>query len=138
MHEIRTHRRVEFSDTDLAGIVHFSRFFVFMESAEDEFLRSFGAHFALEHEGARLGWPKVEAACEYRSPARYGDILEIHLRVLRKRHRSIAYGFTFRCGEREIAAGRTVSVCCAAQPDGRFTPIAIPEFLAGRIEQAPE
>jgi acyl-CoA thioester hydrolase len=138
MHELRTRRRMEFSDTDLAGIVHFSRFFVFMESAEDEFLRQLGADFALEHDGARLGWPKVEASCEYRSPARYGDTLDIHVKVLRKRNRSLIYGFAFSCGGREVAAGRTVSVCCAARPDGSFTPIAIPAFLAGRIEQAPE
>jgi len=30
----RTSRRVEFGDTDMAGIVHFSRFFLWMEAAE--------------------------------------------------------------------------------------------------------
>jgi YbgC/YbaW family acyl-CoA thioester hydrolase len=138
MHELKTTRRVEFADTDLAGVVHFSRFFVYMESVEGEFLRALGADFTLEHEGSRLGWPKAEAACEYVSPARYGDVLDIHLRVQRKGNRSVIYAITFRCGGREIARGRTVSVCCAAQPGGGFAPIRIPEFIAGRIEQAPE
>ena len=35
----RTTRRVEFRDTDAAGIVHFSAFFFYMESVEHEFLR---------------------------------------------------------------------------------------------------
>ncbi|MEL7264077.1 MAG: hypothetical protein AAFP69_04590, partial [Planctomycetota bacterium] len=35
-------RRVEFRDTDAAGIVHFSAFFPFMETAEHAFLRSLG------------------------------------------------------------------------------------------------
>jgi YbgC/YbaW family acyl-CoA thioester hydrolase len=137
MHELRTTRRVEFADTDLAGVVHFSRFFVYMESVEGEFLRALGADFTLEHEGARLGWPKAEATCNYVSPARYGDVLDIHLRVERKGTSSIVYAIAFHCGEREIARGRTVSVCCAAQAGGRFTPIRIPDFIAGRIEQAP-
>src|SRR5213078_989612 len=38
----RTTRRVEFADTDMAGIVHFANFFRYMESAEHEFLRSHG------------------------------------------------------------------------------------------------
>ena len=37
-HEYRTSRRIEFADTDMAGIAHFSRFYVFMEQAEHEFL----------------------------------------------------------------------------------------------------
>ena len=36
----RVQRRIEFCDTDMAGIVHFANFFRFMESAEVEFLRS--------------------------------------------------------------------------------------------------
>ena len=40
--EFQTRRKIEFSDTDMAGIVHFSRFFIFMETAEHEFLRSLG------------------------------------------------------------------------------------------------
>ncbi|MCG8653286.1 MAG: hypothetical protein MI861_25835, partial [Pirellulales bacterium] len=37
-----TKRRVEFRDTDAAGIVHFSAFFPMMEAAEHEMLRSLG------------------------------------------------------------------------------------------------
>ena len=36
----RTTRRVEFGDTDMAGMVHFANFFRFMEAAEVEFLRA--------------------------------------------------------------------------------------------------
>ncbi len=37
-----TRRFVEFVDTDMAGIVHFSAFFRYMEAAEHELLRSLG------------------------------------------------------------------------------------------------
>ena len=36
----KTQRRVEFRDTDTAGIVHFSNFFAYMEQAEHALLRS--------------------------------------------------------------------------------------------------
>ena len=37
-----TRRRVEFMDTDMAGIVHFATFFRYMETAEHELLRKLG------------------------------------------------------------------------------------------------
>ena len=38
--EYRHLRMVEFADTDMAGIVHFSRYFRYVEEAEHAFLRS--------------------------------------------------------------------------------------------------
>jgi len=49
----RTTRRVEFGDTDMAGIVHFARFFCFMESAEHEMLRSLGCRCTWTGRGRR-------------------------------------------------------------------------------------
>ena len=46
-------RRVEFSDTDMAGIVHFARFFVFMEAAEHAFYVRWGR--ALRPNGRATG-----------------------------------------------------------------------------------
>ena len=40
--EFKLRRQVEFSDTDMAGIMHFSNFFRFMEAAEHAFFRSLG------------------------------------------------------------------------------------------------
>ncbi len=42
-----TTRRVEFGDTDMAGIMHFANFFRFMESAEIDFLQSLGLSVSL-------------------------------------------------------------------------------------------
>jgi acyl-CoA thioesterase FadM len=55
----RTTRRIEFADTDMAGIVHFANFFRFMEAAECEFLRERGLSVAMEWEGETLGFPRL-------------------------------------------------------------------------------
>ena len=57
-------RRVEFVDTDMGGIVHFSRFYVFMEQTEHEFLRHLGANPGSyrDREGRSVGWPRVAAS----------------------------------------------------------------------------
>lgn len=138
MHEHHTTRRIEFSDTDLAGVVHFARFFVFMETAEDEFLRLLGASFTMNDHGRTIGWPKVSVSCDYRSPARYGDTLDIHLTVQKISRRTITYRFVFTRGDTEIARGRTTSACVEMKPDGTFSSGPIPAALAERIEPAPE
>ena len=140
MHEFRTRRRVEFSDTDMAGIVHFSRFFVFMESAEHEFLRGFLGEVHFEYDGEEIGWPRVAAQCEYKSPARLGDVLDIHLRVARKGRRSMTYRFEFHAGDRLVALGEVSTVCCAMGPPReprQPRPIPIPPAIAARIEESP-
>lgn len=141
-YEFHTRRRIEFADTDMAGIVHFSRFFVFMETAEHELQRSLGSTVHFEHEGEHVGWPRVSATCDYRSPARLGDVLDIEVRILRKGRRALTYGFTFRCGDRLVAEGKIACICCALaspypDPEARLRPIPIPEFFAEQIMEAP-
>ncbi len=74
-----TTRRVEFSDTDMAGIVHFASFFRFMEGAEHEFLRSVGLSVVLNWEGVSLGFPRVSASCDFLKPIRFEDVVDIEV-----------------------------------------------------------
>jgi acyl-CoA thioester hydrolase len=133
----RTTRRVEFSDTDMGGIVHFSRFFVYMETAEHEFLRALGINVHFKHEGRTLGWPKRSVECEYLAPARLGEELEIEVRVVRKGKTSLSNEFVIRCGETLVARGRLSSVCCVLDDPGGVRAVPIPGFLADRIVEAP-
>ena len=66
--EFTTKRRIHFAETDLAGIVHFSNYFRYMEVAEHEFLRSLGISVHAEIDGRLVGWPRVRAECSYRAP----------------------------------------------------------------------
>ena len=131
--EFHTTRRVAFSDTDMAGIVHFSRFFVFMEAAEHAFLRALGTSVSTEWDGNKIGWPRLEATCTYLSPAVFEDVLDIHLRVIRKGTKSLTYRFDFFCGETAIARGELSTVCCICNPGEKIRSIPIPDFIADQI-----
>jgi YbgC/YbaW family acyl-CoA thioester hydrolase len=131
--EFRTTRRVEFADADMGGIVHFARYLVFMETAEHEFLRSLGNDAFTSCEGRSIGWPRVEVSCQYLSPAHYGDLLDIHLRIARKGERSLTYAVTISTDGRLVARGRMSSVCCIMRQDEGLEPIPIPESLAMRL-----
>lgn len=127
-------RRIEFIDTDMSGIVHFSRFFVFMETAEHELLRSLGTSVALEIDGDEIGWPRVAASCEYESPVRFGDVLDIEVSVARRGSKSMTYDFVMRVGDRVAARGRMTSVCCIMGGEAGARSIPIPEPVAAKID----
>ena len=131
--EYRTKRKIEFADTDLAGIVHFTRFFVFMETAEHEFLRSLGTSVATEWNGNKIGWPRLAASCEYLSPLRFEDEVDIHLRVTRKGTKSLTYQFHFTHQGKDIACGQITTVCCITNPGEKLRAIPIPDFIADQI-----
>lgn len=134
MKEFTTSRRVEFADTDMGGIMHFARFFVFMETAEHLFLESLGTRVAMEHEGRQIGWPRVAATCEYKSPARFGEVLEIQVRVARQGEKSMTYEFTFSRDGGELASGRMTSVCCVLDPPNPVRSIPIPSSIRELID----
>ena len=136
IHEFRTKRKIEFADTDKAGIVHFARFFVFMETAEHEFLNELGTSVSIALDGNEIGWPRVAASCEYFSPARFEDVLDVHLAVLRKGTKSMTYRFLFSNGETLVARGQVTSACCICNPGEPIKSIPIPDFIASQIEEA--
>ncbi len=109
-----TERRVEFRDTDAAGIVHFSAFFPMMEAAEHEFLRSLGLS-VMPGAGANypsVTWPRVAATCNYLAAAHFEDILRISVRVAKIGTTSVVYAFRFHREEEAIAEGTMTAVCC--------------------------
>src|SRR5215467_5695807 len=94
--EYRVVRRVEFSETDMAGIVHYSNFFRYMEVAEHEFFRSLGFSVVTRQVEPPMGWPRVHAECDYKQPLHFEDEVEIRLLVREKRSKSFTYEFQFR------------------------------------------
>jgi 4-hydroxybenzoyl-CoA thioesterase/acyl-CoA thioester hydrolase len=138
MHEFRTQRRIEFADTDLSGLVHFSRYFVFMETAEHEMLRSFGVTIHTRYEGFEIGWPRRAVACEYVSPLRFGDLMDIVVRVERKGRTTMTYSFTFSVDGRVAARGQITSICCVLDDPAGLRAIPVPPFIADQLETAQE
>jgi acyl-CoA thioester hydrolase len=134
----RVQRRIEFADTDMAGIVHFANFFRFMESAEVEFLRSRGFSVAMEWEGQRIGMPRVSASCDFIRPVTFQDVVEITVRVLKVGRSSVTYGFEFFKAGELVARGQVSSVCCRVLPDNRLESMEIPAAFREKLQQAVE
>ncbi len=137
-----TTRRVEFRDTDAAGIVHFSAFFPMMESAEHEMLRSLGMSVLPKETGdsglPAVTWPRIAASCVYASAARFEDVLTITVQVARIGTTSVEYHFRFMKDECLVAEGKMTAVCCrlihppaagGSEPESRLEKTPIPESI---------
>lgn len=131
----RTTRLVEFHDTDMAGIMHFASFFHYMESAEHELLRSTGFSIYSTFEGQTLSFPRVAVSCDFKSPARCEELLEISIQITRLGRKSISYRFNFTHQGREVAEGQMTSVCCRIDPDQPLASVPIPAELANELRK---
>ena len=140
-YEFEVTRRVEFSETDLAGIMHFSNFFRFMEAAEHAFFRSLGFSVAQSRIGHEICLPRVHAACDYAVPLRFEDDVQVRLLVERKGRRSLTYQFRFSrlngSSPQEVARGRVTVVSVERQADGSLKAVPLPKTVADKIEEAP-
>jgi acyl-CoA thioester hydrolase len=136
-------RRVEFADTDAAGVAHFASFFRFMEEAEHAFYRSLGSSAYRLEEDRVEGMPRVSASCDYVRPARYDDELAVHLVVREKTARAIGYEVRFdRVGGAEpvtVARGSMKVVHVTRGHGAReWTVTDLPAALRDGIEEAPD
>lgn len=102
-------RPVEFYETDLAGIAHFSNFYRWMESAEHAFLRERGI---VLHDG-EIGWPRVSTSADFKKPIKFGDEVRVSVKVDEVRTRSVRYLFEFRVNDEDVvcATGEMTAVC---------------------------
>jgi YbgC/YbaW family acyl-CoA thioester hydrolase len=140
--EFTQRRIVEFAETDMAGIVHFSNFFRWMESVEHAFFRSLGLTVHGQVDGQALGWARVHADCDYREPLRYQDEIELRLLVREKRTSAITYVHQIsriEPGPRVVVAqGSITTVCVGRGSDGSsMKALPMPSRIANLIEAAP-
>ncbi|MBI3469467.1 MAG: acyl-CoA thioesterase [Planctomycetes bacterium] len=136
--EYHSTRRVEFADTDAAGIAHFTAFFAWMEETEHEFLRSRGLSVIVHDQPERpLSWPRVGVSCDFTSAVRFEDVLDIRLSILRLGAKSISYGFEFSCEGRAVAEGRITAVCCRMSSSGPPESVPIPDWFIEKLGGSP-
>ncbi len=127
-------RRVEFAETDAAGIVHFASLMIYMEQAEHAFLRSLGLSvFPKRGEEFTGTWPRVQASCEFFAPARFEDELTVLLEIDRIGGSSVTYRMELERSGEAIAKGTMTSVHCLHEGD-RLVPHPIPEEIRRRLK----
>lgn len=131
-------RRVEFADTDTANLIHFTALLKFMEEAEHALYRSFDLAGFRWSEASVFGMPRVSVSCDYLGAVRYGDEVDVRLRVREVRRKAIRYSAKFtvaRTGGSRIVARSDWTVVCARREHGSrdWHGVQIPPPLKERL-----
>ena len=127
----KTSFRVTWADTDAAQVVHYSNYFKFFERAEEEFYRHVGFSFTDLH-ASGLWFPRVEAFCQYKKPARFGDLLEVEIAIGELKEKSIRFEFNiFNKEEATLLAAGYIVALAADKQTGKAT--EIPEEIAKKL-----
>lgn len=99
------HHSVPFQDTDMAGVVHYTRILGYAELAEHAFLLELGIP-PISKIG---GLPKVHVECDYHRPLRFGDYITIELSLIKSSPRSIQWGFQITANDEISAKGKLIT-----------------------------
>lgn len=129
-----TSRRVEFSDTDAAGMMHFVAFFRMMEQAEHDLLRSVGLSVVMHDAEGKISWPRVASKCDFQAAARFEDLLQIEVRIARLGERSITYAHRFVRDGAVLARGEITAVCCRFRDGEAPQSMPIPPIFAEKLK----
>jgi acyl-CoA thioester hydrolase len=125
-------RRVQFAETDLAGIAHFSAFFRFMEEAEHALWRAAGLSIGKAEETG--GWPRVSASFDFKSPLRFEDEFDVAIQLGVVTLRSLQYTCTITRGDTLVATGTMTSVCTRRE-EGRMRAVDLPPEIIARLRK---
>ena len=134
--QYRLKRRVQFYETDAAGIVHFSWFYRYMEEAEHALWRAAGLSIAPPD--AEVGFPRVSASFDFRRPLYFEDEFEVTIAVTEIGTKTIRYSASVTRGATDVATG-TLVVACVRKVAGepmRATPI--PRDIADALRASSE
>ncbi len=130
----RAQLEVRFGDIDQAGIVYYPRFIHYFHVAMEEFFRhEVGIDYARVLEDYRLGHPTVHLEVDFRRPLRYGDQIEVEVRIEKVGRTSVSWRYTvYRQGETEaVAEARIVTVNLSLET---FHKMEVPNWLREKLE----
>jgi len=133
--QYRLRRRVQFYETNMDGIVHFSWFFRYMEEAEHALWREAGLSIAAP--GAEVGFPRLSAACDFRAPLRFEDEFEAWIRVAEITRRTMRYTCILTRGDTRIATGGMTIACVSKRPGQPMKAVEFPPDVVARFTVDP-
>ena len=121
-------KKIFYHDTDAGGVVYYANYLKYFEEARTEFLGEKGIDIGkLAKSDTLFVVKRVEA--DYKSPARYGDILRISTEISKVRNVSLEFSQAAKREDQILVSAKTQLVCV----DGNFQPKALPQEITERL-----
>jgi acyl-CoA thioester hydrolase len=136
---VATEIRVIYGDTDRMGVVYYGTYLRFLEAGRNEFIRAKGLRYRDFEERFGLLLPVAEVGVQYRSPARYDDLLRVETSLAEVKRASARFGYRIVRDGQLVATGHTVHACI--DPGGkvkRLPPELLQALSAGEATAAAE
>jgi len=114
--------KIRFAHCDPAGIVFYPQFLILMnDHVEDWFAEALGCDFQKLHEQRRLGVPTVHLSCDFDSPSRLGEIVDISLEISRLGRASVTLDRVISTGD-QVRVRVNQVLACLDMDSGRASP----------------
>lgn len=119
--------RVRFGETDLQGIVFNGNYLTYYDVAWTEYFRAIGIEYK---DFINLGADTVLArtSMEFKSPAQFDDILQVHTRVSRIGNTSLTFEFEIYPEGDDRLVGSATSVYVCVDPHS-LQPVRVPDAM---------
>ena len=127
----RLRRRVQFHETDVAGIVHFSWYYRYMEEAEHALWREAGLSIAAPD--AEVGFPRIAASFEFHRPLHFEEEFDVRLRIVEIASKTIRYEAQITRGQTSVATGSLTVVCVSKRHGEPMQAVPIPRDIVDRL-----
>jgi acyl-CoA thioester hydrolase len=127
-------RRVQFYETDAAGIVHFSWFFRYMEEAEHALWRAAG--LSIHPPDSPIGFARASATCDFKRPLRFEDEFDVTIRIAAISRKTVSYSCVLTKDDVTLATGSMTVICVRTDSDGSLKATNVPAEIAARFAVA--
>jgi acyl-CoA thioester hydrolase len=125
--------RVRFGETDLQGIVFNSNYLTYYDVAWTEYFRELGLTWK-DMVASGVDTVLARTTVEFKSAARFDELLEIHTRVSRIGNTSLSFDFAIYPEGEDRLIGLASSLYVCIDPETQ-QPIRVPDDLRERIAE---
>lgn len=121
-------KRIYYHDTDAGGVVYYANYLKYFEEARTEFLRGKGIDVReLAKSGTLFVIRRVEI--DYKSPARYGDIIKVTAEISKVKNVSLEFSQYIKRKDQILVCAKVQLVCINTS----FQPKALPADITQRL-----
>ena len=121
--------RIYYHHTDCGGVVYYANYLAFLEEARTEFMEEKGL-FIKELTEKGILFVVARQEIDYKLPAVYGDILEVHTWITAVSGVKIEFEYEIKNQKHQIVTqAKTLLVCI----DKDFKPQPIPEDIRSKL-----
>ncbi len=118
--------RISYGETDCMQVLYYAEYLHLFERSRSEFIRSRGMSYAeVEKKGIYL--PVREAQCRYRAPAKYDDLIHIHVAIVRWGRASIDFVYEIWNEDKSKLLAEGSTTHAVVNETGK--PCAVPAWL---------